>query len=202
MLGSNSIGIGYRAGRYATSSNELYVDNQDRTNTAGDKANAILYGVMASAAASQTLQQNAIVTKPVQPAFLVTASAGTDVTGDSTVATVAWGTEIYDQHNDFASNTFTAPVTGRYHFNVTIRADQLAAGNTLFLVTLVTSNRSIILIHCSPSVMISGGSLALTAATDVDMDAADTATVTFRVDGATKIVDIGTGSTWSGHLVC
>ena len=57
--GTNNVAIGNFAGHYETGSNAFYVDNQDRTNTAGDKAGAILYGVMAASAANQTLQVNA-----------------------------------------------------------------------------------------------------------------------------------------------
>jgi len=57
--GSKNIALGESAGKYETGSNAFYVDNQDRTNTAGDKAKAILYGVMDATAANQTLRINA-----------------------------------------------------------------------------------------------------------------------------------------------
>jgi len=56
--GSNNIGIGYNAGRYETGSGAFYVDSRDRTNTAGDKSGAILYGVMSNTPSSQTLKTN------------------------------------------------------------------------------------------------------------------------------------------------
>jgi hypothetical protein len=59
VLGSNNVGIGYYAGAYETGSNAFYVDNQNRTNTAGDKANALFYGTFAAAAANQSLTINA-----------------------------------------------------------------------------------------------------------------------------------------------
>ncbi|MFA5931813.1 MAG: hypothetical protein WC793_00330 [Candidatus Paceibacterota bacterium] len=64
-VGSNNIALGHNAGSYETGSNSFYVDNQDRLNTAGDKANAILYGIMAPAAVNQTLHINAVV-MPIQ----------------------------------------------------------------------------------------------------------------------------------------
>lgn len=57
-VGTNNVALGFSAGRYETGSNAFYIDNQDRTNTAGDKANAILYGVMASTTANQSLTAN------------------------------------------------------------------------------------------------------------------------------------------------
>ena len=60
--GSNNVMLGYFAGSYETGSNSFYVDNQDRTNTAGDKAKTLIYGVFASTAASQTIKFNAATT--------------------------------------------------------------------------------------------------------------------------------------------
>ena len=59
------------------------------------------------------------VTKPLQPAFNVkVGSTQANIALDGYV-TVVIGTEIFDQNGDFASNTFTAPVTGKYQLNAT-----------------------------------------------------------------------------------
>lgn len=60
--GSSNVAIGYSAGKYETGSNAFYVDNQDRTNTAGDKAGALLYGTFNATPVSQTLTINAKIT--------------------------------------------------------------------------------------------------------------------------------------------
>lgn len=57
--GSGNVALGYFAGKYETESNKFYVDNQDRTNTAGDQSKALLYGTFASTAAAQSLVVNA-----------------------------------------------------------------------------------------------------------------------------------------------
>lgn len=57
--GSGNVAVGYSAGRFETGSNAFYVDNQSRTNTAGDKAGALLYGTFNATASSQTLKTNA-----------------------------------------------------------------------------------------------------------------------------------------------
>lgn len=62
VLGSGVVALGYSAGAYETGSNAFYVDNQDRTNTAGDKAGALLYGTFNATPASQTLTINAALT--------------------------------------------------------------------------------------------------------------------------------------------
>lgn len=60
--GSRNVGIGTYAGAYETGSDAFYVDNQNRINTAGDKAKALMYGVFNAAPASQTLVINAALT--------------------------------------------------------------------------------------------------------------------------------------------
>ena len=59
LTGAGNVSLGYFAGAYETASNAFYVDNQNRTDTAGDKAKALLYGVFNAAAASQELTVNA-----------------------------------------------------------------------------------------------------------------------------------------------
>ncbi len=61
VTGFNNIGLGYFAGSKATGSNELYIDNQPRASNAVEKTNSIIYGVMASTPASQTLTVNALL---------------------------------------------------------------------------------------------------------------------------------------------
>lgn len=56
--GAGNTALGAFAGKYETGSNAFYVDNQDRTNTAGDKAGALLYGTFNATPASQTLKVN------------------------------------------------------------------------------------------------------------------------------------------------
>ena len=58
-----------------------------------------------------TIDANGHITSTSQPAFLVhPASSQLNLTVGSANA-IAFGTEIFDQNGDFASNTFTAPVT-------------------------------------------------------------------------------------------
>jgi hypothetical protein len=57
--GASNVFLGANAGQYDLGSNSLYIDNQDRTNTAGDKAKALLYGTFAATAAAQQLTINA-----------------------------------------------------------------------------------------------------------------------------------------------
>ena len=162
----------------------------------------MFYGVFSSTPADQKLQINAQVTKPLQPAFIANATTTANATGDATAATIIWGTEVYDQNADFASNTFTAPVAGRYHFSVNMNVTGMGAGHTSLLVQLVTSNRTITFNAFNPAPILLAGVWTGGGSTDVDMDATDTATIKLIVSGSTKTVGYDTSSTFSGHLVC
>lgn len=142
------------------------------------------------------------ITKPLQPAFLATSAGANDVTGDGTVYTIVWDTEIYDQNADFASNTFTAPVTGRYLLTASINLKQIGAGHTNIALTIVTGNRS----YNRGQVQGAGlyTSFTMTNTVIADMDAGDTATVTVTVSGSTKTVDVDsdvTTNVFSGCLL-
>ena len=59
VAGYNNVGLGYCAGKYATNSNEFYLDNQDRGGAPNcDALNALLYGQFNSASIDQRLTLN------------------------------------------------------------------------------------------------------------------------------------------------
>ena len=117
-------------------------------------------------------------------------STGTNVTGDGTVYTAALDTEIFDQGGDFASNTFTAPVTGRYLIFFGTRFNGLTSSHTGGSIQIVTSNRNYTLWEQNPWAVSYGGDMTLTGSVLADLDAADTVTATIRIDAGAKVVDV------------
>ena len=123
-----------------------------------------------------------------------------------TTATIAFGTEIFDQNADFASNTFTAPVTGKYRFDISIKVNGLSTQDsaTYYYWTLVTSNRSYY--HLSSVNELGSGNAGFTFSGSIlaDMDASDTASVTIIMGGTSGSgpSDISNDTYWSGNLVC
>ena len=138
-----------------------------------------------------------------QPAFLATNSiADTNVTGASLTATIDVDTEIFDQASNFASDTFTAPLTGRYLIGGVVDLLQLEAAHTTGTVTIVTSNRNYRFFTGGVGAMRNAANgLGLSACVLADMDAADTATITVAVTGGTQAVDISTPTLMWGVLV-
>jgi cytoskeletal protein CcmA (bactofilin family) len=149
------------------------------------------------------IDANGHVTMPLQPAFLVKPATGQNNIALNTGVTVVLGTEIFDNNGDFASNTFTAPVTGSYQLNMNVGLSQLDSGHSFAGANIITSNRNYLFtidtnthnadhvenpFHCSYSVL-------------ADMDAGDTAHLTVQCQGGTQQTDIYTGSFFSGYLV-
>jgi len=143
------------------------------------------------------------ITMPAQPAVLAYNSAtDTNQTGNGSPATVDFDTEVYDQGGDFATDTFTAPVTGRYRFDVAVTAGAVTNG-TKAILTLVTTNRSYILDRINAHVcQDSDGYVTLRGSVLADMDATETATVTLTITGigADSASIIGGGSPYDTFI--
>lgn len=140
------------------------------------------------------------VTMAAQPAFLAQNSAQDDnATGDGTSLTVEFDTEIFDQNADYnnTTDTFTAPVTGRYQLSATIELVGITTAELRAEVIITTSNRTYTIRQSVGSVT---GTYHVGISMLCDMDASDTAYITCAVYDGTKVVDIGTASQFSGIL--
>ena len=142
------------------------------------------------------------VTMAAQPAVLAYNSAqDANVTGNNTVATVDFNTEVFDQNSDFASDTFTAPVTGRYLISAAVRLSAYTASANDGHVRIVTSNRTYYNINLSHS---ESTTWVIQATVLADMDAADTCTIAAVVGGeGSDVVEIDAdlGTRFSAYLV-
>jgi hypothetical protein len=146
---------------------------------------------------AMTIDSAGQITKPLQPSFLATATAQqANVTGNGASATVTFDSEKFDRNGDFASNTFTAPVTGLYHLETQVWFSGITAAMTQGTLRIATSNRSYYKRFNPAADMSVGTSLSVTLSVLADMDAADTATVTVTLEnGAGNTADIEGGVT-------
>lgn len=136
-----------------------------------------------------------------QPAFSVKPSETQSNLANN--ATIQFGTEIFDQGSDFASHIFTAPVSGKYQFNIAVRFRYVDTASDYSLIRLLTSNRNYDLWIIDPGVLASdpaywGGMFSVLA----DMDASDTAYATFKYAAGSQQVDVLRDSYFTGFLVC
>ena len=170
-----------------------------------DSADSLILGLGSTLGTTShmVIDANGHITKPLQSAFLVQPSTAQLNFPINASTTIAYGTEIFDQNGDFSSNTFTAPVTGRYQLNINLYLSALDHDVNYYQPELHTSNRTYYFIIGTDGFDADVNYFSLNFCSLVDMDANDTAHVVFRTRnlGAAQ-VDLGTESWFSGYLVC
>jgi len=159
----------------------------------------LLFGA-GSSSERMRIDSSGAVTMPLQPAFLaIPAVIQVDIPASTTV-TVVFGTEVFDQNADFASNTFTAPVTGKYQLNYSLYLTNIDTAAAYYEVELKTSIKSYSFV-IDPNFASDLNYLTLTQSVLANMDAGDTAYVTIRQQTGTAQTDISNISFFSGYLV-
>ena len=167
----------------------------------GHTADQLIFGT--SSTTHMKIDSIGAVTKPLQPAFRVKPASD-----QSNIAVAAWvevvfGTEVFDQNADFASNTFTAPVTGRYQFNTHIRINAVDEASSYYWIRLGTSNRAVYgTIYDLDGLGADPDYWTLSVSSFTDMDANDTCAVDIFQGSGAQQVDISQYSSFSGYLVC
>ena len=115
---------------------------------------------------------------------------------------IAFGTEVFDIGGNFASNAFTAPITGKYQLSFVIYAEDIDDAASYAYVTLGTSNQSYYAIF-DPAVFDEDATyFTFTLSVLADMDANDTASVTYTQVGGSAQADVTTNSHFTGFLAC
>ena len=143
------------------------------------------------------------LTLPLQPAFL--AHPASTITNINTGANngLVFGTERFDNNADYNNSTgvFTAPVTGKYMFNVSFVLNSIDSAVTYYEPRLDTSNKQYYIIF-DPDFGQDNAYFTITFSQLVDMDANDTADINIHQDGGNSQTDISASSMFSMHLVC
>ncbi len=126
------------------------------------------------------------ITKPKQPAFLAQRSNSSPLTGAGSTTTLTFGTEVFDQGSDFSSDTFSAPITGRYLLaaNVELLKGTSTAGVfSTSTLNIVTSNRTYQFDDdYAKNLSATNDSYHKTISIIADMDAGDTAQISVSVN--------------------
>jgi hypothetical protein len=165
-----------------------------------DKSGNELHGTVSGATDENTAGAPAISEN--HPAFLVQPNATqTNIAINSTVD-IVFDVERFDQGSNFASNTFTAPVTGRYSLNFNLYGLAVDSASPYIQVYLTTSNRTYTSI-IDPEVFAEDAHYwSFNNSVLADMDASDTAKIQVFQSAGDAQLDIGTVSHFSGYLVC
>ncbi len=128
------------------------------------------------------------ITLPLQPCFLAYNSVvDSNKTGQSATYTLDFDTEVFDRGSNFASDTFTAPVTGLYLLTTTVNVSGITTAADTGLIQIVTTARSY-----RGTQMNDAGNyhtvMSWQVTTVADMSATDTATVTIAGTGESSEV--------------
>ena len=179
----------------------------DAAQGSGDLPTRMVFSTTADGAATTTermrIDSAGAVTKPTSPAFSAASAAVANVTGDDTVYTMIYANERFDRGGNFATSTFTAPVTGVYQLTVLLNISGIASGHDRLDLEIVTHNASYSL-SITDAIAADGQGLGFIRFSDTvlaDMDMTDTATVRVAVHNGAKVVDIDTGNMFMGFLV-
>lgn len=128
----------------------------------------------------------------LQPSFLAyNSTTDTNVTGNGAVFQLEFDTEVFDQNADYdnTTDTFTAPVTGRYFLAVSGRVNNGGLGCDIVDNYITTSNRTYSGSYQGGGAMPSTDIQSFNTWILADMDAADTATSSVVVSGAASGMD-------------
>jgi|TARA_R100000479_G_scaffold29188_1_gene11654 hypothetical protein len=120
------------------------------------------------------------VTMGSQPRFFCGPSSNHTMSNSTSALTqIPFDTETIDRGSNFASNTFTAPVTGDYLLHFQLRVDAVDIAATYYYFFIETSNRNYQQIMARP--FSSDPAYSFFHQTVIaDMDANDTATVKYQ----------------------
>lgn len=135
--------------------------------------------------------------------FLVEADGTQTNIATATPVSVQWATEVFDVGGNFASNAFTAPVTGYYQFNLSLVVREIDSASSEYTVNLDINGTSARNYYGLQSFEGTNDrtwwyfSLSHT----VHMTASDTAAITINQGSGTSQSDINSSSKFSGHLI-
>ena len=171
------------------------------TNISGNTGNLEIYDVTDSALV-MSVDGTGAITKPLQPAFLAMPNAVQDNVAEGADVLIVFGSERFDNNSDFASNTFTAPVTGRYFLSYSLFVQAVDNAPTYFETYLVTSNKTYNHTIDPRGFDADPFYWTFNQAIVADMDAGDTAQIKINIhNGGTVQTDINNHSYFSGYLV-
>lgn len=175
--------------------------NADINASAGIAASKLDFS-SATSGSDIVISSSGEITKPLQPAFMLTQSSNLyNVTGSGTNYTILFDTERFDIGGNVASSVFTAPVTGKYLLCGVVSVYGITAAADDLQFNIVTSNETYTqqTQNANDLTDYEGHSITIVA----DMEAGDTAHLTIQVSGeASNVCDIACSNARTSFSGC
>ena len=178
----------------------IYHDSSNRLRYVGGTA-GYLFADDANSTVHLRIDGTGAVTKPLQPAFSAVPSANQNNIALGQEIDVAFGAERFDVGGNFASSTFTAPVTGKYSLHVHLRLQNVDSAAAYYIARIKTSNEEYQSLFSSNQFNADLAYWPIAMNCLADMDADDTAAITLYQSGGTSQTDVHTESYFNGILV-
>ena len=153
-------------------------------------------------ATSMNISAAGEITKPRQPAVQAQVNGTQSNIAAGSLYTIPFATEIFDQGGNFASNTFTAPVTGKYALSVTATLGGLPLAAEYVQYHIATSNRNYNVTLDPDGLDSSPVFWGFNINVLMDMDASDTCIVKLLIEGSVDTLDVFPQTYLSIHLAC
>jgi hypothetical protein len=157
---------------------------------------------------SISISSGGIIKKPLQSLFsaYLSSSTSNNVTGNGTVYTVIFDTELADVSGNYNNSTgvFTAPVTGKYLFTTAIEVTNLGIHSSGSC-QIVTTPKTFTGMLLNPATAKVGTTLSFLCSVVVSLSSGNTASATVTISNSTKTVGVlGSSSAlthFSGFLI-
>lgn len=183
-------------GRINGTNGIVYIEADPNGSTGASKISLEVDG-----SAKMVIDANGHVTMPSQTSFLATFNTENTNIATNTAVHQYFDNEVYDVNADYASNTFTAPVTGKYILQVRMRVDNIPTDANYIWFYIQTSNRVHTVDFFDPDNFDQSVQFYTVQGTVIaDMDASDTATFNINQNGGTQATDPNNGD-FSGYLL-
>jgi len=147
------------------------------------------------------LNSAGIVTMPLQPAFSAIPASNQNNIALNQLVDIAFGTEKFDVGGNFASSTFTAPVTGKSSLHVHLRLQNVDSAAAYYILRINTTLEEYQSLFSSNQFNADLAYWPIAMNCLANMDEGDTAVITLYQSGGTAQTDISTESYFNGILV-
>jgi len=142
-----------------------------------------------------------VITQPNVPAFYVNPTSKQENIAINSNVTITFNNKVTDNGNNFANNSFTAPVNGFYHFSTYLRLENIDSAAGYYLLMWQIGGTTIQGHLFDPDFGQDNTFFAMNSSLTYYVAANTAVSLLINQSGGTSQTDIDDDSWFSGHLV-